>query len=150
MKNNFKTMCQASICGAALVTCIYGAQAGTTDLASAPLETSSPTLVKPNMLFVLDDSYSMSWDYLPDWVKDMGDPLFNNSRVNGVYYDPTTTYTPPVNYDGSSYPAMDSAATSAWTKVPDDKYGIQSTGTSNLTGSANYYTFTPGDRKSVV
>ena len=39
--------------------------AASTDLASSPLETSTATLVKPNILFILDDSGSMSYPYLP-------------------------------------------------------------------------------------
>ncbi|SMF95403.1 type IV pilus assembly protein PilY1 [Methylomagnum ishizawai] len=43
-------------------------QAGTTDLANAPLVTSASTSVKPNLWFILDDSGSMAWDYMGDWV----------------------------------------------------------------------------------
>ncbi len=140
------------------------------DLATSPLETSSDTLVKPNIFFILDDSGSMSWDYLPDWATsstlssyttaDSGCParstgscsssgkaamLIKNSRVNGVYYDPAITYKPPINYSGTSYTSMTSANTSAWTKVPSDGFGIQSTSTSNLSSSQVFYTFVAGE-----
>lgn len=44
------------------------AAATPTDIASAPLITASTTQVRPNLMFVLDDSGSMAWDYMPDWV----------------------------------------------------------------------------------
>jgi len=46
--------------------------AGATDLATSPLITIAPgaASVKPNLFFVLDNSGSMNWDYLPDWVVD--------------------------------------------------------------------------------
>ena len=38
----------------------------TETLAEVPIQGLNP--VKPNVMFTLDDSGSMSWDYLPDWV----------------------------------------------------------------------------------
>ncbi|WP_017762204.1 pilus assembly protein [Pseudacidovorax intermedius] len=136
-----------------------------TDLATAPLETSSATLVKPNILYVLDNSGSMVWDFMPDWAGDYAgnDSLVRNSRFNGVYYDPAITYSPPLYYDGSSYPSMTAANTSSWTRVPYDGFGAMSTSnipntgtnnlftnsnsgsTQNLTSQAYYYTFVPGE-----
>ncbi|SOD24690.1 type IV pilus assembly protein PilY1 [Variovorax sp. YR752] len=123
-----------------------------TDLATAPLETSSATLVKPNIMFILDNSGSMASAYLPDWADDYSASsypyLYRNSRFNGIYYDPSVTYSPPVNYAGTSYTSMTSANTSAWAKVPTDGFGIISTGTTDLTGTttpATYYTFIPGE-----
>jgi len=123
-------------------------QASTTDLATSPLETSTATLVKPNILFVLDDSGSMEYAYLPDWANDYSSTnsyLLYNSRFNGLYYDPAVTYSPPVKYDGTSYTSMTSANTSAWKSVPADGYGIQSSSSSNLVSSAYYYYFTAGE-----
>jgi len=37
---------------------------------NTPLETSSGTTVKPNIMFILDDSGSMDWDYLGDEIND--------------------------------------------------------------------------------
>lgn len=140
--------------------------AALTDLASSPLETSTATLVKPNLFFVLDDSGSMYWDFMPDWAEDYRSTtaLVRNSRFNGVYYDPAVTYAPPVKYDGTSYTAMTSGNTSSWTKVPFDGFGVMTaanppnTGTDNLftssnsgttqnltSGNAYYYTFIPGE-----
>ncbi|MDK9724710.1 MAG: PilC/PilY family type IV pilus protein [Sterolibacteriaceae bacterium MAG5] len=120
--------------------------AATTDLATTPLITPSSSNVKPNLYFVLDDSGSMDWDYLPDWVNDSycktsttgaTSACYSNSRklpvmtspdVNRIYYNPEITYTPPSNYDGSSKTSY-----SSWSAVPKDGFNIQSTSTTNLT-----------------
>ena len=124
-----------------------GTQAAVTDIATKPLVTSSSTSVLPNVLFVLDDSGSMASDFMPDIVNDshcksntstynqactFGSALFNAGDFNGVTYNPTITYTPPKNADGSSFPAQNSANTSGWTVVKNDAFGKLSTGTTNL------------------
>ncbi|HIV73173.1 MAG TPA: PQQ-binding-like beta-propeller repeat protein [Candidatus Aquabacterium excrementipullorum] len=151
---------------ALLALCAAQAHSAVTDIATSPLQTSTATLVKPNIFFILDDSGSMYWDFMPDWAEDYKSTtaLVRNSRFNGVFYDPAVTYTPPVKYDGSSYNSMTSANTSAWTKVPFDGFGVMTasgapnTGTSNLFTSSNsgttqdltggtayYYTFIAGE-----
>ena len=47
-----------------LIGLVASAQAGTVALATAPLATSTTVAVKPNILFVLDNSGSMSWTFL--------------------------------------------------------------------------------------
>lgn len=145
-------------------------QAGVTDLSSVPLSTYTATSsvdVKPNILLVLDDSGSMSWDYMPDWANDSIDNydsrpeyLTKNSAYNGIAYNPAITYSPPVafNADGTKnttlYPSMTGAGTSSgadsttkpnWKAVPNDGYGVQSTSTSNLVDNAYFYTIVPGE-----
>lgn len=44
--------------------------AATTDIANVPLVTSAPNAVLPNLMFILDDSGSMDWDFVPDLVDD--------------------------------------------------------------------------------
>ncbi len=45
------------------------AHAATTDITSSPLEVaSSNTTVKPNIMLLFDDSGSMAWDFMPDWI----------------------------------------------------------------------------------
>lgn len=83
--------------------CALGAA---TDISNAPLFTSSDTNVHPNILFILDDSGSMSWNYLPDDAP--YDPYwygYRASQCNGLAYDPQVNYLPPVKYDGTPYPA---------------------------------------------
>ncbi|MFN0038143.1 MAG: hypothetical protein ACKVP2_01345, partial [Burkholderiales bacterium] len=117
--------------------------AALTDIATAPMATSSTAVVKPNLMFILDASGSMNRDYMPDWVDDdaackrasatltdcdYADPPFNSSAFNTIYYNPATTYTPAVNYDGTSRTSY-----TTWTAVPNDAYGVQFTGTIDLT-----------------
>lgn len=132
----------------------------TVDLATTPLANSSTTVVKPNIMFTLDDSGSMDRDYLPDWANSNTAKLKRNAAYNGVAYNPSIVYTKPVNYDAggalntTTYPDQtgQTSATGAnsdakpnWKYVKQDGYGIQSTDRSNLTFDANSYTFIPGE-----
>lgn len=119
--------------------------AGTVNIATGPLANSTTTSVLPNLMFVIDNSGSMDWSYLPDWVNTnlcksgdgsytrscMNQPPYRSPDFNGVYYNPAITYHPPVNADGSSRPNQ-----TTWTWVKNDAYGIQSTGSTNL---VSYY-----------
>jgi len=139
-----------------------------TDLSSVPLTTytaTSSTDVKPNVMFILDDSGSMGWDYLPDWANDNSPPdyYYKNSAFNGIAYNPALVYTPPVTFSASGainttlYPSMtgvsaatggNGSATTAspnWSAVPNDGFGIQSTGTSDLVNNAYSYTSIAGE-----
>lgn len=135
-----------------------GAHAATTDIATVPLATSADSAVLPNLMFVLDDSGSMDWDFMPDWVDDRlcrsagatstssgsfdlacdnsvhtaPQPPFRSSSFNGMYYNPATYYFPPVDASGASYPSQTSANTAGWTAVKNDGFNIQSTSTINL------------------
>ena len=42
------------------------AQAATVDLATSPMVTGLTRTVKPNVMFILDDSGSMAYEYMPD------------------------------------------------------------------------------------
>lgn len=79
-----------------------------TDISTVPLNTysaASSTDVKPNLMFVLDNSGSMAWTYMPDSANDFrGNYGYSSNHCNGVYYNPATTYSPPVKADGTSYP----------------------------------------------
>lgn len=131
--------------GMASLLCSGNGGAATTDLATAPLASSSNTVVRPNTLFILDDSGSMGWDYLPDYVGGggsgtrnhcklsntcgEGETPFDANEYNGVEYNPRVNYLPPVNADGT----LKASQVSPWTSVKKDGYGVQSTGTINLT-----------------
>lgn len=147
MKRNF-LRCIGSVL---LLSLAAAAHAGTTDLASSPLVTSSSSSVRPNIMFILDDSGSMGWTYLPDWANTSNQALFRNNGYNGVAYNPSVTYNPPIFYnadgtvDTSTYPSMTTSNTAAWTSVPNDGYGIQSTSNSSLVGNAYFYTFVAGE-----
>lgn len=91
------------------------AAADPVELATVPMANSTPTSVKPNLMFVLDDSGSMAWDYLPDAAKAFAEKYgYNSSHCNGNYYDPNVTYTPPVDYKGDPLNATPTKFTAAY------------------------------------
>ncbi|MDP3032589.1 MAG: hypothetical protein Q8N33_10985, partial [Rhodocyclaceae bacterium] len=55
------------------------AQAAPTDLATVPLITPGVSSVRPNLMFIMDNSGSMDWDYLPDWIYRTGENLCKGS-----------------------------------------------------------------------
>lgn len=104
------------------------AHAASVALANAPLATAVTSVVKPNVMFVLDDSGSMDWDYMPDTALSFsGKYGFNASQCNGTYYNPDITYDPPVNSTGA---ALNATATTFSTAYKDGY--VTSAGTSNL------------------
>ncbi|MBH9576006.1 pilus assembly protein [Inhella proteolytica] len=175
-----KSIALTSLLTAGITAMVIAAPA---DLSKSPLATSSSTSIKSNLVFILDDSGSMAWDFMPDQImynasnnllqhcrsagpsgsgasfspgtfaadccKDssLNDACYgingHSSRrmlppllasdFNGVAYNPNIRYSPPLKYDGSSYPSMDSAQTSGWTNVKNDGFGVQSTGDTDLT-----------------
>ena len=127
--NTHSFLNRSSILVAALALTM-SVQAAVTDLATLPLSTyyaPSSVDVKPNILFVLDDSGSMQWDAMPDqayWYdtgwspspsrfrpdnylfasnNDMPPYMRYNSAFNGLAYNPDIRYQPPIMYnaDGS-------------------------------------------------
>lgn len=106
MKNYSLTTLFGAIISIALLGASHCAMCATTDISNSPLTSTSSTVVKPNIMFILDDSSSMMWSFLPDSVLSSGAPTrkcYKNSSYNRIYYDPTVTYTPPVDSAGVSY-----------------------------------------------
>lgn len=70
-------------------------------LPKEPLTTGAR--VAPNLLFILDDSGSMSWNYMPDSVPAISGNDFASKAYtrNTVYYDPSIDYQPWTLPDGS-------------------------------------------------
>jgi type IV pilus assembly protein PilY1 len=83
---------------AALVCSVGAALAAPADIANAPLATATST-VRSNVMLILDDSLSMSYDYMPDDIRNTG-LCFGYAPVNGVFYDPNVTYTVPLTSAG--------------------------------------------------
>lgn len=120
--------------------------AATTDLADIPLANATTVEILPNIFFVLDDSGSMDWNWMPDYTASSshcrrtdsksltacqeGDPPWYLSSYNKVYYNPLINYDPPKNADGTSKTSY-----TTWTSVPVDGYGVQSSSTINLVTS---------------
>ena len=137
-------------CFTGLTIAMAMAGAYAVDLSSVPMTTSTATGVRPNVNFILDDSGSMGSDFMPDHVTgeplcrstanksndakcDNGDPPFANSDFNGIYYNPTLEYKPPVKADGTFWPDQ------VRTAVKTDFY-------SGSTSTINLETSFPDDR----
>ena len=104
------------------------ALAAVTDISNVPLATGGGSTILPNLLFDLDDSGSMTWDFMPDYVSPNtfgvtltqskpcmfstgaagtacapGDPPYaagGAQGFNGVGYDPNFYYRPGVGPNG--------------------------------------------------
>jgi len=103
-------------------------------LAEVPIQGLNP--VKPNIVFTMDDSGSMGWDFLPDYVAwvvgaahcrdgiqcggatsapgggytfSQYDPPVRSANYNGVYYDPSAFYRAGKKADGIAAAAASAA-----------------------------------------
>ncbi|MDO8990886.1 MAG: PilC/PilY family type IV pilus protein [Sideroxyarcus sp.] len=132
------------VVGLGLPSTLFAAQV---KLVSQPMATTTTSNVKPNLMFIFDDSGSMEYDRLPDYANVTDPRLRHNAAYNGMYYHPAITYTPPVffNADGTQNTTTYPSKTSSWTTVKNDGYGVLTTGTSNLVGNASFYTMVPGE-----
>ncbi|CAN5394144.1 hypothetical protein BH11PSE11_BH11PSE11_12700 [soil metagenome] len=120
--------------GCSMVLPSHQTVAAITDLANIPLVNATTATVLPNILFILDDSGSMADVNLPDDASTGG--FWDSKHCNGLAYDSTKTYTPPINYDGTFKPAA--TYTSAW----NDGYNTGN-GSTDLSASPKYfYTYT--------
>lgn len=145
---------QRALCGVSLLIPLL-VQAEFLDLATMPLQTSGSSDVKPNLMFVLDNSGSMNFNYTPDWASDDADGrtytnnnrlitydavdwLFSNAGFNTQFYNPLVTYSPPLNANGSSQ--ANRTSFSGFSENITTLYG-------NLTrgNSAYYFAFVPGE-----
>ncbi len=150
MRPLFKqSMLAALFSGSVLAAAV--SQAGSTDLADKPLANSTTTVLLPNIMLDLDNSGSMLWDYMPDYVRmksgnefeyycrnwdgnisavcNNGDPPFAASAFNKIYYNPAVRYDWPVKEDGSrvadATEAHRTAYASPWAGIPSDGFGKQ-------------------------
>jgi len=143
-----------ALAAAAAIVVATAARAGALTIANEPLGTATSS-IKPNVMFILDTSGSMGWDYMPDYVPDryspsastascfdvgddssgtitgnpdpcqVGDPPYMSPDLNTIYYNPSIYYRPAVNYDGTAMPIQNAANTADWTSVRTDMYNVQ-------------------------
>ena len=139
----------ATALAAALALAAPLAPAQMIDVAQGPLNAAG-TQVKPNIMFILDDSGSMNFEFMPDevgmtkdWSRDTQRGEFMvgywSAQCNGVAFDPSLEYAPPVNAAGAAYPNASFTAAR-----PDGFRG--STATTNLPTNLNnsfYYVYVP-------
>ena len=149
------TLCKPLIplTAAAFLWQASSACAALTDIAAAPMASSSSTVVKPNIMFILDDSGSMGWEYLPDSVdNNKSKNCYRNHLYNRIYYNPNVTYALPVDSTGTNY------ANATFTAAKRDGFDSSSS-TTNLNTSfkagndssgqqAYYYNYTGGGTPS--
>lgn len=121
----------------ALTCCFMGTAAlAEVDFASEPLTVQES--VPPNLLFILDDSGSMRWQFMPDALRNRceieGGALSTSSYLdrnlkdkpaycqspdyNAMYFNPDFTYEAPVGADGAPFP--DAEPTAAFVNGFDD------------------------------
>ncbi|MEJ5999135.1 pilus assembly protein [Paucibacter soli] len=92
-----------------------GLHAATTNISQTPLVTASGAPVKPNLMFNLDDSGSMSDTYLPEAANGSGYSL-PAAQCNGLAFDPASSYPPALQADGVTTDG-NAAPSTAYTKV---------------------------------
>lgn len=98
------TKLQVAACTLALGALLWGPAAQATDVAELPLKSS--VLAKPNVIFGMDDSGSMDWEFLLDtnsglaywsgssaWDSSTGKPLKTSGNVPYTYLFPVGTAT---------------------------------------------------------
>lgn len=71
------------------------------DIAQLPLFLGGN--IEPNLVYLHDDSGSMSWGYLPDNVNSARTTRRgHSSSFNRQYYNPQQRYLPPLDHEGRS------------------------------------------------
>jgi type IV pilus assembly protein PilY1 len=75
-------LCQIAVAVSGVLGGAYVGWSANTDIANEPL-TTGVSGVKPNLMFILDNSGSMARDYMPDWVNDSNPS--DNSTTAGCF-----------------------------------------------------------------
>ncbi|WP_179959464.1 pilus assembly protein [Marinobacter changyiensis] len=116
-------------------------QVAAVEVSQSPLFVSNTA--EPNILFILDDSVSMTLGFLPDelgsrisgegspcpggiyagvltcYVPIVGNKAAVSPDTNQIYYDPDVTYAPPLMPDGTPFPPSD------YLEAPVDGYDVE-------------------------
>lgn len=111
--------------------------AASTDIFNQPLTSTGSISAKPNVMFILDDSGSMSNDYMPDDMDNPNEYGFKSAQCNGVAFDPNAapgTYSPPLKADGTSY------ANASFTAAAADGFNYVGSNTRSSTDSRSVTT----------
>lgn len=124
------------------------ALAASVGIADWPLTSGTAVQVKPNLLFILDDSGSMGSEYLPDSASSSGNRCYKNHLYNKVFYNPDYTYPLPVDYLGNTFPpASFTAAKTDGFKSSSSTVNLSTSfnpdgGSGEATQAAYYYKYT--------
>lgn len=132
--SNFSTVSRSRLLFLISVLAASSAMAGVTDLADTPLASGTSGQAKPNVFFILDDSGSMAWKYMPDGMSSstIG---YRNYQCNTIYYNPSITYEIPKAYDGVFLNNASQTAFSAAYVNGYDSYMGSNSGTTNLSSA---------------
>ncbi|WP_374402248.1 pilus assembly protein [Niveibacterium sp.] len=153
-----------AFCGVLAGTFLFApvhASAAALNLSQTPMFLQSPQ--KPNLIVTLDDSGSMTWAYVPDsfgsdMKTDTGPGTYSPKRIfssdyNAMYYNPATTYAPPLKADNSEY---STSFTAAWKNGFDTSQGAinlksayRPTKDFNPNGSSQSYANHPNDLAAI-
>lgn len=123
------------------------------EIPNVPLQSGS--IVPPNILFILDDSGSMGWTFMPGAFGSNGVPATAPTDIkletyarNTIYYNPAITYLPWRNADGSfrvstPYSAVYSSTTLASgittdLRSADRVFYVPKSGATDLSDSRQY------------
>jgi type IV pilus assembly protein PilY1 len=88
-----------------LITCLlpWSAHGAVTDIADKPLASTSSDSVKPNVMFILDDSGSMELQFMPDPLDARANTVgIRNGVCNTVFYNSDLTYETPQTVVGTT------------------------------------------------
>jgi type IV pilus assembly protein PilY1 len=151
-KSAAQSVARRCLTGLIAITLVLGpvgdpAYAALTRLTDLPI--AAKVNAKANIVYTLDDSGSMTLNYLPDFVPlnycrsgagvaacfaggNFNFPPFWAADFNHLTYDPNITYTAPKKYDGSSYSDETAAFTTNFTKVQPDPFLAPATFNQNL------------------
>lgn len=117
-----------------LATALLATSAFAVDIADQPISTAST--IKPNLMFILDDSGSMGWNFMPDSANS-GSRCGRNFHFNTISYNPSTRYDPPNNAMADPFPNQ------VFTTAENDGFNTAGANT-NLTNS-RYYIYNSAD-----
>lgn len=117
---------------------VVDVHAAVTDIYTQPLATTSAVVAKPNIMFILDNSGSMEDAFMPDEMDNTGRYGYWSAQCNGVAFDPSYNYEPPINADGTSYPDV------SFTAALSEGFAYQ--GTSSLYQSNNSHSLSVGSK----
>lgn len=142
---------------ACLATCLALPVHAATSFPDYPLQTGGGSL-PPNIMFILDDSGSMAWGFMPG-AQSRDESALNNvtspAKIglktyvhNKLYYNPASTYLPWMKADGTRYTGgttldavyTDNALLNDTDDITDstNEFYVPKAGTTDFANSANY------------
>lgn len=108
------------------------AHGAATNISDEPLASGASADIRPNVLFILDDSGSMDWGYMPNSVSfNSSKECYKHYAYNRLWYNPDITYSPPPKGDGTFYPDQ------SWPNAMDNGFDPASS-TTHL-GNSSFY-----------